>query len=97
MILTFSGKQINILYNFRHRTKNNIRAARKFAESYDTDLLGKIALGIFNHHKDVAICYALDCEAEEKFYDIVDKYNEQFNLKYTGIIFYSHKTFLSYL
>ena len=89
--LGFKGKDINVLYNFRHRTKSNRKAARKFVESYDADLLGKVALAIFKHHKDVGICYALDCEAEEKFYDIVDKYNEQFNLKYTGTICHWHK------
>ena len=51
---------------------------------YDEDLMGKICLNIFQHHIDKSITYELDKEAEEVYEAIINKYNGQFNLKYSG-------------
>ena len=46
--------------------------------------MGKLALGIFNFHKDSNITYVLDEQAEKVYESVVDKYNEQFNLKWSN-------------
>ena len=45
--------------------------------------MGKIALAILNIHRNKEIVYDFDEEAEEMYEAIVDKYNGQFNLKYS--------------
>ena len=51
-------------------------------ETYDPDLMGKIALALYKHHRTNHILYQFDEEAESLFETIFDKYNAQFNLKY---------------
>lgn len=46
--------------------------------------MGKLAMGLFKHHKDAKIEYALDEEAGKVYSQMVDKYNEQFNLKWSN-------------
>ena len=46
--------------------------------------MGKLAMALFKHHKDANIEYALDEEAREVYSKMVDKYNEQFNLKWSN-------------
>lgn len=46
--------------------------------------MGKIALGIYNFHKDDSLLYVLTEEAEKVYEEVVDKYNEQFNLKWSS-------------
>ena len=53
-------------------------------EMYDEDLIGKVCLALFKIHHEKAICYKLNDEAEELHEEIFDKYNRQFNLKYSG-------------
>ena len=54
-------------------------------ETYDKDLIGKVCLALFKIHHEKAICYKLNDEAEDHRYEeIFDKYNGQFNLKYSG-------------
>ena len=52
-------------------------------ETYD-DLIGKVCLALFKIHHEKGICYKLNDEAEELYKEIFDKYNGQFNLKYSG-------------
>lgn len=46
--------------------------------------MGKVALAIYNYHKDDSIIYILTEEAEKVYEEVVDKYNEQFNLKWSS-------------
>ena len=46
--------------------------------------MGKIALAIFQHHYDKDTLYSLGKEAKEKYEEIVEAYNEQFNLKWAS-------------
>ena len=46
--------------------------------------MGKVCLEIFCHHHDKDIMYKLDEEATELYECIFDKYNLQFNMKYSG-------------
>ena len=40
--------------------------------------------GILHHHKDTEITYELDDEGNQAYEQIVNKYNDQYNLKYTS-------------
>ena len=51
---------------------------------YDENLIGKVCLALFKIHHNKSICYKLNDEAEELYEEIFDKYNGQFNLKYSG-------------
>ena len=74
----------NFLFQCRHTFKVNKEAAKLINETYHEDLIGKVCLSLFKLHRDKAICYTLDEEAEELYEEIFDKYNGQFNLKYSG-------------
>ena len=41
---------------------------------------------IYNYHKDKSIMYKLDAEAEVVYEEIVEKYNDQFNLKWSAML-----------
>lgn len=69
---------------FRFSFKENKEASKQLKETYPSDLVGKIALAIYNHHKDTKIIYELDSESEDIYEHITEKYNGQFNLKYAG-------------
>ena len=56
---------------------------RLINQTYNEDLIGKVCLSLSKLHRDKAICYTLDEEAEEFYEEIFDKYNGQFNLKYS--------------
>ena len=62
----------------------NRNAATEIMEKYDPDLMGKIALALFKHHRTNQIKYKFDEKAESLYKTIFDKYNVQFNLKYSG-------------
>ena len=53
-------------------------------QKYDDDLMGKMCLEIFHYHHDKEIKYKLDEEATKLYKSIFDKYNSQFNIKYSG-------------
>lgn len=53
-------------------------------KTYDENLMGKIALAIFEWHNGKKICYSLNGESEEAYESIVEKYNDQFNLKWAS-------------
>lgn len=46
--------------------------------------MGKIALAIFEHHFSNPITYKLGKEAKQCYDEIVETYNEQFNLKWSS-------------
>ena len=64
--------------------RENKQAYRDMSKKYDPDLLGKIALGIYDYHYGKKIVYQLSDEAEEVYEEIVEKYNEQFNMKWAS-------------
>ena len=70
------------LYRFTFR--ENVDASTELKSRYDTDLIGQIALAVYNHHKENKVVYKLDAHAEEVFEKIAEKYNGQFNLKYAS-------------
>ena len=65
----------------------NRDAAAQLIEKYDQELMEKIALALFKHHRSQQIIYQFDEDAESLYKTIFDKYNAQFNLKYSGKIF----------
>ena len=73
-----------IVSPYRYKYEENVFAARKLEETFPEDMLGKVALGIFNHHKDQNIVYKLDEEAEEVFKYIHNKFRSNFNMNYAG-------------
>ena len=50
---------------------------------YDDHVVGHVMSEIFAHHSETNTCYTLDEEAEKVYENITDKYNGQFNLKYS--------------
>ena len=66
----------------------NRNAATEMMEKYDPDLMGKITLALFKHHRTNQIIYKFDEEAESLYKTIFDRYNAQFNLKYSGDKYY---------
>ena len=40
----------------------------------------------YNYHKDKSTMYDLDAEAEVVYEEIVEKYSDQFNLKWSGVL-----------
>ena len=64
--------------------KQNKLAFRELTEKYHNDIMGQIALAIYEYHLDRDTIYELSDEAEEAYEEIVEKYNEHFNLKWTS-------------
>lgn len=50
--------------------------------TYDENIMGKIALSIFEHHYNNPTTYRLGLDAKETYDEIVETYNEQFNMKW---------------
>ena len=59
---------------------------KKLQQKYDDKIIGKIANAIYNYHKDKSIMYELDAEAEVVYEEIVEKHNDQFNLKWSAML-----------
>ena len=77
---------IKNLYNVSRYTFNKNRlVSKKLQQNYDDKIIGKIANAIYNYHKDKSIMYELDAEGEVVYEEIVQKYNDQFNLKWSGM------------
>ena len=73
-----------MVYIYRHSYSQNQEAALQMRQKYNDDLMGKVCLEIFCHHHDKEITYKLDEEASKLSKSIFDKYNSQFNMKYSG-------------
>ena len=50
--------------------------------NYNDNVMGQVMSKIFAHHSETDTCYTLT-DAEKVFEAITDKYNGQFNLKYS--------------
>ena len=64
----------------RYTFNENRLASKKLQQKYDDKVIGN------NYHKDKSIMYELDAEAEVVYEEIVEKYNDQFNLKWSGML-----------
>ena len=51
--------------------------------NYDDNVMGQVTSNIFAHHSETDTCYTLTEDAKKLFEAITDKYNGQFNLKYS--------------
>ena len=51
-------------------------------EKYEHDIVGKVALAVFQHHKSSAVTYELSGEAQEYFDTILTNLASQFNSHY---------------
>ena len=74
---------------YRYEYQDNVDAAAELMDKYDEDLIGKIALNVLNHHIENKITYQLDENAKKVYERIINRFNEQFNLKYSGLLFSS--------
>ena len=75
------------LYNFCRYTFNENRLAlKKLQQKYDNNIIRKIANATYNYHKDKSIMCELDTEGEVVYEEIVEKYNDQLNLKWSGML-----------
>ena len=52
--------------------------------NYDDNVMGQVMSKIFAHHTESDTCYTLTEDAEKVFEALTDKYNGQFNLKYSS-------------
>ena len=69
---------------FRFTFSENRAAYKELKRRYDDNIVGMVLEGILNLHKEKKITYCLSDEAERVFEVIIDKLNDQFNLKYTA-------------
>ena len=58
------------------------KAAKEMREQYDENIVGKVALAVFRHHKTSNITYELAEEAQVYFDGILDNLASQFNSHY---------------
>lgn len=72
----------------RFTLRQNKTAAKQLRQSYDVNVMGKMMREIYMHHFERDIMYELSEEAEEVYENICEKYNDQFNLKWSGNICY---------
>ena len=72
------------LCNYRFTCAENREAYRKLVNGYDANIMGMVMEGILLIHKDKKITYTLSEEADKLYEKIIDKLNDQFNLKYTS-------------
>ena len=71
---------------FRHEYQDTQEACAQLMRDYPPDFMGCIIMGIFDLHYQSNIVYELDDEAKGLFEEIFNKYNGQYNLKYSGIL-----------
>ena len=69
---------------FRHQPQESEDAHNELKRNYDANLMGKIALAIFQHHYNADITYYHGKEAQKTYRRIVEAYNDQFNLKWSS-------------
>ena len=68
----------------RFTCSENCKAYKKLVEGYDFNIIGMVIEGIILIHKEKKITYTLSEEADKLYEKIIDKLNDQFNLKYTS-------------
>ena len=70
------------IFFVRYSFAKNHRAYADIVRLYDPDVIGQVMEHIFSYHKGRNITYTLSDEVEGVFEVIIDKLNDQFNLKY---------------
>ena len=65
--------------------KENKQASKELKKMFHVNMMGVVMKCIYLHHLNRNIQYELSEEAESAFEDICEKYNDQFNLKWSGI------------
>ena len=76
---------ILIIHLSRFSCSENKEAYRILLQRYEENVVGKVLAGIYQFHANKTTTYSLDSEAEKVFENIVDKFNDQYNLKYTSL------------
>ena len=69
--------KVNI--NFRFYASEIRKAATIMRQEYQSDIMGKVALAIYRHHKGCPTTYKLFDEAQDHFDSILDNLASQFN------------------
>ena len=69
----------------RYTLRDNKEASREQAKLFDPNIMGLVMKAIYVHHRDKDTLYQLSPEAEEVYEEICEKYNDQFNLKWSGM------------
>ena len=69
-------------YLFRFYASEIRKAASQMREEYQNDIMGKVALAIYRHHKGSPTTYKLCHEAQDYFDGILDNLASQFNSHY---------------
>ena len=69
----------------RFSCSDNKEAYSDLMRLYEENIVGKVIAGIYRWHASKSVTYYLDLEAEKVFENIVDKFNDQYNLKYTSL------------
>ena len=84
--MALCGKLLGRIFlcNYRFTCAENREAYRKLVNGYDANIMGMVMEGILLIHKDKKITYTLSQEADKLYKKIIDKLNDQFNLKYTS-------------
>ena len=58
------------------------QATKEMRQQYDSNIVGKVALTVFHHHKASQVIYELSTEAQDYFDTILDNLASQFNSHY---------------
>ena len=69
-------------YFFRFYASEIRKAASQMREEYQNDIMGKVALAIYRHHKGCPTTYKLCDEAQDYFNGILDNLASHFNSHY---------------
>ena len=69
----------------RYTLKENKLAAKELDKLFDPNIMGVMMKFIYLLHRDKDTLYELSPEAEEVYEEICEKYNDQFNLKWSGM------------
>ena len=72
--------KINIY--FRFYASEIRKAATEMRQEYQSDIMGKVALAIYRHHKGCPTTYKLCDDAQDYFDSILDNLASQFNSHY---------------
>lgn len=73
---------ISTIRPYRYTLAECKKARDSKDDTYDKDIMNRVALAIYEHHYDANICYELDEEAEALYEEIFDRYNRQYNMRY---------------
>ena len=73
---------LKVNMHFRFYASEIRKAATEMRQEYQSDIMGKVALAIFRHHKGCPTTHKLCDEARDYFDGILDNLASQFNSHY---------------